>query len=141
MLDAFENAFANAPIGMALIDLSGHFLQVNDALCRMTGYKRGELILLSARALSHPGISGLDVAGPEAAGLGLPPRTEIPSVLNRSPRAPEIARMIPKKPVPHSMRDGHRFSDKIMRSQPRKRLNTGGQRAYLTGRGLGDSGA
>jgi diguanylate cyclase (GGDEF)-like protein/PAS domain S-box-containing protein len=54
MLDAFENAFANAPIGMGLIDMTGHFLQVNDALCRMTGYKRGELILLSARALSHP---------------------------------------------------------------------------------------
>ncbi len=54
MLDAFENAFANAPIGMALIDVAGHFLQVNDALCRMTGYKRGELILMSARALSHP---------------------------------------------------------------------------------------
>ena len=54
MLDAFENAFANAPIGMALIDMAGHFLQVNDALCRMTGYKRGELVVLSARALSHP---------------------------------------------------------------------------------------
>jgi PAS domain S-box-containing protein len=54
MLDAFENAFANAPIGMALIDMTGHFLQVNDALCRITGYKRGELIVLLARALSHP---------------------------------------------------------------------------------------
>ena len=53
MLDAFENAFANAPIGMALIDMAGHFLQVNDALCRITGYKRGELILMSARGLSH----------------------------------------------------------------------------------------
>jgi PAS domain S-box-containing protein len=53
MLDAFENALANAPIGIGLIDLTGHFLQVNDALCRMTGYERGELILLSARALSH----------------------------------------------------------------------------------------
>src|SRR5450755_2757168 len=54
MLDAFENAFATAPIGMALIDMSGHFLQVNDAFCRITGYKRGELILMSAHALPHP---------------------------------------------------------------------------------------
>jgi diguanylate cyclase (GGDEF)-like protein/PAS domain S-box-containing protein len=54
MLDAFENAFANAPIGMALIDMAGHFLQVNDALCRVTGYKRGELTLMSARELSLP---------------------------------------------------------------------------------------
>jgi PAS domain S-box-containing protein len=54
MLDAFENAFATAPIGMALIDMAGHFLQVNDAFCRITGYKRGELILMLAQALPHP---------------------------------------------------------------------------------------
>jgi diguanylate cyclase (GGDEF)-like protein/PAS domain S-box-containing protein len=54
MHDAFETAFASAPIGMALIDMTGHFLQVNDAFCRITGYKRGELILMLAQALPHP---------------------------------------------------------------------------------------
>jgi hypothetical protein len=42
-----------------------------------------------------------------------------------------MTRMIPK--------NGNRFSDKIMRSRRCKRLNTGGQRAYLMSRGLGDS--
>jgi PAS domain-containing protein len=36
----FESAFANAPIGMALVDLEGRCLQVNDALCRITGHTR-----------------------------------------------------------------------------------------------------
>ena len=45
-----------------------------------------------ARALPPSGISGVELAEPEAAGLGLSPRTEIPSVLNRAPRAPEIRR-------------------------------------------------
>ncbi len=36
----FESAFANAPIGMALVDLEGRWLQVNDALCRITGPRR-----------------------------------------------------------------------------------------------------
>ena len=66
MIDAFENAFANAPIGMALIDMAGRFLQVNDALCRMTGYKRGELILMSARGLSHPDDVEVDASQQQA---------------------------------------------------------------------------
>jgi len=64
--DAFENAFANAPIGMALIDMADHFLQVNDALCRVTGYKRGELTLMSARALSYPDDADSDVSQRQA---------------------------------------------------------------------------
>jgi diguanylate cyclase (GGDEF)-like protein/PAS domain S-box-containing protein len=66
MVDAFENAFANAPIGMALINMAGHFLQVNDALCRMTGHKRGELILMSARGLSHPNDVEVDASQRQA---------------------------------------------------------------------------
>ena len=54
-----------------------------------------------------------ELAEPKAAGLALSARTEIPSVLNRAPRAAGNDR--------------------------RKRLNTGGQRAYLMSRGLGDS--
>ena len=38
MRERFESAFGNAPIGMALIDMDGHGLQVNHALCRITGH-------------------------------------------------------------------------------------------------------
>jgi len=34
----FESAFVKAPIGMALVDMAGRTLQVNEALCRITGY-------------------------------------------------------------------------------------------------------
>lgn len=39
----FRNAFDNAAIGMALVDLKGRWLQVNPALCRILGYASREL--------------------------------------------------------------------------------------------------
>ena len=56
----FESAFANAPIGMALVDLEGHCLQVNDALCRITGHSRAALKATTLRALTHPEDVDLD---------------------------------------------------------------------------------
>ncbi|MEP9375255.1 diguanylate cyclase [Aquabacter sp. CN5-332] len=40
----FGTAFTNAPIGMALVGLDGHFLQVNEAACRFFGYTEQELL-------------------------------------------------------------------------------------------------
>lgn len=56
----FESAFANAPIGMALVDLEGHCLQVNDALCRITGHSRAAFKATTLRALTHPEDVDLD---------------------------------------------------------------------------------
>jgi diguanylate cyclase (GGDEF)-like protein/PAS domain S-box-containing protein len=50
----FESAFANAPIGMALIDTDGRWLQVNAALCQITGYGDAELLQGSLAAITHP---------------------------------------------------------------------------------------
>ena len=66
-VSAFEAAFANASIGMALIDMDGHFLQVNDALCRITGYTRDQIRVVSFRGLSHP--SDVDVDAPQLQAL------------------------------------------------------------------------
>lgn len=41
--DWFRIAFANAAVGMALMDPQGKFLQVNAAYCKITGYSEEEL--------------------------------------------------------------------------------------------------
>jgi diguanylate cyclase (GGDEF)-like protein/PAS domain S-box-containing protein len=58
--ERFETAFGNAPIGMALADLHGCWFQVNDALCRITGYSECELRGTTLRALTHPDDLELD---------------------------------------------------------------------------------
>lgn len=50
----FESAFDCAPIGMALVDMDGRWLQVNDALCRITGHSRSELEATTLRAITYP---------------------------------------------------------------------------------------
>jgi len=56
----FESAFTSAPIGMALIDMAGRWLQVNDALCRITGHTRDEFKATTLRAITHPDDVDLD---------------------------------------------------------------------------------
>ena len=63
MHSAFENAFAHAPIGMALVDMGGRVLRVNDALCRITGYTADEVCARSFKDLSDP--HDVDVDAPQ----------------------------------------------------------------------------
>jgi diguanylate cyclase (GGDEF)-like protein/PAS domain S-box-containing protein len=57
----FESAFNDAPIGMALIDMDGRWLQVNNALCLITGYAECELKSKPLRSLIHPDDINLDL--------------------------------------------------------------------------------
>jgi diguanylate cyclase (GGDEF)-like protein/PAS domain S-box-containing protein len=50
----FETAFRSAPIGMALIDMAGQWLQVNDSLCRITGFSGDELRAMTLGEVTHP---------------------------------------------------------------------------------------
>ncbi|MET0344384.1 MAG: PAS domain S-box protein [Polyangiales bacterium] len=50
----FEDAFAFAGVGMALLDLDGRGLKVNDALCDIVGYERAELLARELDDLAHP---------------------------------------------------------------------------------------
>ena len=54
VLQGFETAFADAPIGMALVGLDERLIKVNHALCRLTGYAEAELLALTAQDLTHP---------------------------------------------------------------------------------------
>ncbi len=58
--ERFASAFGNAPIGMALVDLNGCWLQVNDAFCRITGYSESELNAATLKSLIHPEDVDLD---------------------------------------------------------------------------------
>lgn len=50
----FSGAFNTAPQGMAIVDLDGRWMEVNDALCRMLGYSREELLQLDFQHITHP---------------------------------------------------------------------------------------
>jgi PAS domain S-box-containing protein len=50
----FESAFEQAGIGMALVHLSGRWLQVNSALCDFLGYSSSELQATNVQAVTHP---------------------------------------------------------------------------------------
>src|SRR6185295_1815483 len=60
MPSAFENAFTYAPIGMALVDMTGRLLRVNDALCRISGYTAEEICAQSFYDLADPHDADVD---------------------------------------------------------------------------------
>ena len=51
----------HAPIGMALVALDGRWLQVNRALCALTGYPEAELLGISFQDITHPDDLDADV--------------------------------------------------------------------------------
>jgi diguanylate cyclase (GGDEF)-like protein/PAS domain S-box-containing protein len=51
---AFEEVFLNAPIGMALADLSGRFFRVNPAFCAMLGHSVDEMVGRTFAEFTHP---------------------------------------------------------------------------------------
>ena len=58
--ERFRSAFAHAAVGMAITDLGGRFLQVNEAYTRITGYTEAELGSLGFAAVTHPDDRGRD---------------------------------------------------------------------------------
>ena len=52
--EKFAGAFTSAALGMALVSLEGRWLDVNDALCRIMGYSRAELLQVDFQRLTHP---------------------------------------------------------------------------------------
>ena len=52
--ERFRLAFEDAATGMAIINLQGLFIQVNQALCEILGYSATELADLDSHAITHP---------------------------------------------------------------------------------------
>ena len=52
--ERFRRAFDDAPIGMAVCDLEGRFLEVNQALCTITLYETADLIGRTFSSITHP---------------------------------------------------------------------------------------
>jgi diguanylate cyclase (GGDEF)-like protein/PAS domain S-box-containing protein len=54
----FRTAFEHGPVGIALVDVSsgkrGRYLEVNRALCEISGYSEEELLSTSRQAITHP---------------------------------------------------------------------------------------
>ena len=50
----FRSTMEHAPIGMALIAMSGHWLEVNAAVCSITGYSADQLRRLRFQDITHP---------------------------------------------------------------------------------------
>lgn len=52
--DTFASAFNDSGIGMALLSKSGEWLDINNALCSMTGYSKEELQQINIKDITHP---------------------------------------------------------------------------------------
>lgn len=61
----FRRIFSDSPVGIALTDGTGLFVDVNDALCVLLGRERAELLGRSPREFTHPD----DIGDRDAGGL------------------------------------------------------------------------
>ncbi|MDF2659698.1 MAG: sensor signal transduction histidine kinase [Paenibacillus sp.] len=50
----FAQAFAHAPVGMALVSADGRWLTVNETVCSVIGYAEDELMEMTVRSIVHP---------------------------------------------------------------------------------------
>lgn len=52
--ETFSRVFSNSGIGIALIEPGGKWLDVNEVICKMTGYSKAELMKLTHLDVTHP---------------------------------------------------------------------------------------
>jgi PAS domain S-box-containing protein len=52
--ERFRTMFAHAPVGVEVRTLEGRFLEVNPALCELTGYGEAELLATDFQSITHP---------------------------------------------------------------------------------------
>ncbi len=52
--ERFHSAFDNTPIGMAIVDLEGRYLQVNRTMCEILGYSEEEFLDTTFQEITYP---------------------------------------------------------------------------------------
>ena len=57
----FRGNFENAAIGMAIVDTTGRWIEVNKSLCNIVGYTEEELSKLTFQDITHPDDLGIDL--------------------------------------------------------------------------------
>jgi PAS domain S-box-containing protein len=50
--EQFKGAFEHSPVGMALVDIEGYYIEVNDRLCEMLGYSHQEMKSLTFQEIT-----------------------------------------------------------------------------------------
>jgi len=75
--ERFRHAIDDAPIGMALVSLDGHFVRVNRAFCDVVGHDPAELSNLTFRDITHPEDRDIDRASVEQLARGEIPRYQL----------------------------------------------------------------
>ena len=58
--ERFRATFENAPLGVALFTLDGHYQQVNHRYCEFIGYTQNELLTMSFREITDPSFYSSD---------------------------------------------------------------------------------
>ena len=51
--EQFKGAFEHSPVGMALVDIEGYYIEVNDRLCEMLGYSNKEMKSLTFQEVTY----------------------------------------------------------------------------------------
>jgi hypothetical protein len=89
-------------------------------------YAAGYLDASTGAAPAHGRFAdGRVPVSPRRIGLAVPPGIEPRSAGSEPAALPLSGRMIPKKPAPHLMRGGYRFSEEIMRKRKRAAIGQG----------------
>jgi|GEM_PF-1333793 len=60
--EQFRRTFDQSPVGAAITSLDFHFIKVNEALCKILGYTKDELIGLSFADVTHPDYIDVDLS-------------------------------------------------------------------------------
>ncbi|MCK4560595.1 MAG: PAS domain S-box protein [Calditrichia bacterium] len=50
----YQLVFKDAPVGIVILDIEGHFLRINQKYCEITGYSEEELLKMRTQDITHP---------------------------------------------------------------------------------------